>query len=158
MLKTFIHTAWFKVVFWIHFIHLFFALLPLWEPKNSKFLKNENNTWRYHHFAIVYQKSWSYTIQRYDTWWLQLFFILGHFLPFYSLTAWKIKIKKKWNKNLEISSFYTSAPKRIFICYTVPEIWHMTDVVNIFHFRLFFALLPPNSPKNQNFKKMKETP
>ena len=26
-----------------------------------------------------------------------------------------------------------------------------------FHFGLFFALLPPNSPKNQDFKKMKKT-
>ena len=39
------------------------------------------------------------------------------------------------------------------ICYTVPEIWRVTDVIVIFHFGLFFALLPPNSPKNQNFKK-----
>ena len=35
------------------------------------------------------------------------------------------------------------------ICYTVPEIWHMMDVI-IFYFGLFFAVLPPNNPKNQN--------
>ena len=40
-------------------------------------------------------------------------------------------------------------------CYTVPEIWHMTDVIVIFHFRLFFALLPP---KKSKFQKMKKTP
>ena len=36
----------------------------------------------------------------------------------------------------------------------------MADVIFIFHFGLFFALLPPppNSPKNQNFKKVKKTP
>ena len=34
---------------------------------------------------------------------------------------------------------------------------HMTDVI-IFHFGLFFALYPPNSPKNENFKKMKKKP
>ena len=34
----------------------------------------------------------------------------------------------------------------------------MWDVIVIFHFGLFFALLPPKSPKNQNFKKMKKTP
>ena len=33
--------------------------------------------------------------------------------------------------------------------------WHMTDVIFIFHFGLFFALLPPNIPKNQNHKKKK---
>ena len=46
----------------------------------------------------------------------------------------------------------------MIICCIVPEIWHMTDVIVIFHFGLFFALLPPNSPKNQNFTKMKKTP
>ena len=44
----------------------------------------------------------------------------------------------------------------MIICYTVPEIWHVTDVIVIFHFGLFFALLPPNSPKNENFNKMKK--
>ena len=42
----------------------------------------------------------------------------------------------------------------MIICYTVPEIWHVTDVIVIFHFGLFFALLPP---KNQSFKKIKKT-
>ena len=46
----------------------------------------------------------------------------------------------------------------MIICSTVPEIWHVTHVIVIFHFRLFFALLPPNSPKNQNFKKLKKVP
>ena len=44
----------------------------------------------------------------------------------------------------------------MIIGYTVPEIWCVMDVIAVFHFGLFFALLPPNSPKNQNFKKMKE--
>ena len=34
----------------------------------------------------------------------------------------------------------------------------MTDVIVIFHFGLFFALLPPNSPKKENFKKMNKIP
>ena len=46
----------------------------------------------------------------------------------------------------------------MIICYTVPEIWRMTDVIFIFNFCLSFALLPPNDPKKQNkiFKKMKK--
>ena len=32
------------------------------------------------------------------------------------------------------------------------------DVIVIFHFGLFFALLPPNSPRNQNLKKSEKTP
>ena len=57
-----------------------------------------------------------------------------------------------------MSAFYASAPKIMLICYTVPEIWCVTDVIVIFHFGLFFALLPPNSLKNQNFEKMKKMP
>ena len=41
----------------------------------------------------------------------------------------------------------------MIICYTIPEIWYMTDVIT-FYFGLFFALLSPNSPKNQTFKKV----
>ena len=44
----------------------------------------------------------------------------------------------------------------MIIGFTVPEIWHVTDVTVIFHFGLFFALLPPNSPKNERFRKMKK--
>ena len=41
------------------------------------------------------------------------------------------------------TSFYTSAPKIMIIYYTVPEIWHLTDVIVIFHIGQFFAILPP---------------
>ena len=63
--------------------------------------------------------------------------------PFTPLTAQKIKIFKKWKKTLEISSFYNSVTKIMIMCYTVPEIWCVTDVIFIFHFGLFIALLPP---------------
>ena len=46
----------------------------------------------------------------------------------------------------------------MIICYTVPEIWHMTHVIAVFHFELFLPFYPPNSPKKQNFIKMKLTP
>ena len=64
----------------------------------------------------------------------------------------KIKIKKKWKKSLEISSLYASVPKIMTICYLVPEIWCVTDVIVIFHFGYFlpFYPIPINSPKNQN--------
>ena len=70
------------------------------------------------------------------------------FCLFTSLEAWKLKIKKKKKMpgdnitlQLEISSPYNSVAKIMVICYTVPEIWCVTDVV-IFHFGPFFALLP----------------
>ena len=54
----------------------------------------------------------------------------------------KMRLLKKWKKLLEKTSFYTSVPKIIIICYTVPEIWCVRGVIVIFHFGLFFAFLP----------------
>ena len=71
------------------------------------------------------------------------------FWPFTPVTDQKMKISKKWKKSLETSSFYTSVPQIMIISYTVPEIWHVTHVIIIFHFGLFFALL---RSKNQNLK------
>ena len=45
----------------------------------------------------------------------------------------------------------------MIICYTVAEIWHMTDVIFIFHFGLFLPFYTPSNLKNQNFTKMKKT-
>ena len=80
----------------------------------------------------------------------------GFNYSFTSLTAQKNKILKKWKKYLEISSFYICVPKIMIRWCTVPEIWCMTDIIVISHFGLFFALLPPNSPKKQNFEKIKK--
>ena len=74
-----------------------------------------------------------------------------YFEPFFITITRKIKILENWKNCLEISSFYTSVPKIMIICYTVPVIWCITDVIVIFHFGLFFAL-----SKNQNFRKMKK--
>ena len=82
------------------------------------------------------------------------------FCPFTLLTAQKIKISIKWRKHLEISSFNISVPKIMLYCFTIPETWHVRDVIGIFHGGLFFALShnPPKSSKNQNFKKMNKLP
>ena len=62
---------------------------------------------------------------------------------------------QKWKKTLEISSFYTIVPKIIIICYTALDIWCMTDVI-IFHFGLFFALLPPLQPITWKFQQQQK--
>ena len=86
------------------------------------------------------------------------FVILGHVLPFHlpnSLKNKNEKKKKKWKKYLEISSFYKSVPN-IMICYTVPEIWHVMDVIVIFHLTIFCPFTPPPcpySPKKSKFQK-----
>ena len=70
------------------------------------------------------------------------------------LTAQKMNISKKWKQHLDISSFNTSAvPKIMIICFTVPEMWRVTDVIVSFHFLLFFAKMK-NNLKNENFTKM----
>ena len=75
------------------------------------------------------------------------------FLPFYQ----KMRNSEKWKQCLEIL-FYTSVTKIMIIHYTVPEIWHLTDVTVIFHFGLFFPFYHPNSLKNENLKKKEKTP
>ena len=100
----------------------------------------------------MYTKSRSDDIQflRYSVWQIKfLFLILGYVFPFDPLNSPKHQNFEKMKKALEISSFYICVPKIMIRWCIVPEIWCMTDVI-IFHFGPFFALLPPNSPKNQN--------
>ena len=78
--------------------------------------------------------------------------IICHFGPKHP----KNQIFEKMKKHLEISSFYINVPKIIIICYIVLEIQCVIDVILIFYVGLIFALLPPNDPKNQSFKKMKK--
>ena len=83
----------------------------------------------------------------YDSWDMKcnrqtFFVILGYFLPFYPHNSPINENFQKMKKRIEISSFYTSVPKTMIIYYTVPEIWRVADVIAIFDFGLFFALLP----------------
>ena len=54
-------------------------------------------------------------------------------------------------KRMEILSVYTSVPKIMIICYTVPEIWHMMNIISIFHFELFFCPFTPMTARKTNF-------
>ena len=68
-----------------------------------------------------------------------------------------MKISNKFKKHLEILSFYTNVPKIMIICYNVPEIWCVMDVIVIFHFGLYFTLLQPKFyPSNQRKPKKKK--
>ena len=51
---------------------------------------------------------------------------------FFWIIPWKV-YQKSWS----------------YAIYTVPEIWHTTDVIVIFHFGLIFALLPPKQTKRK---------
>ena len=75
------------------------------------------------------------------------------FCPFTPLTTQKIKILKKWKNRLEISSFYTSVPKIMIIFYTVPELWHVTDVICFSFWAIFCPFTPQKSKFSKNEKK-----
>ena len=77
----------------------------------------------------------------------QIFYQFGPFFALLPPNNPKNQNFEKMKKSLEISSFYTSVPKIMIICYTVPEIQHMTDVIFIFHVGLFLPFYPPNDPK-----------
>ena len=70
----------------------------------------------------------------------------------------KIKILKKWKKHLEILSFYMSVPKIMIICYTVPEIWHVADVILIFSFWAIFYPFTSLTTHKIKIKKKEKNP
>ena len=78
------------------------------------------------------------------------------FCTFTPLTAWKKKLSKTWKKHLEISSFYTSVPKIMITGYTVPGIWHVTDVTVTFSFWAIFCLFTPLTAQKIKMKDMKK--
>ena len=121
--------------------------LPPLKAKKSIFLKK----WKKKSGNIIILEIWTknYDQMMYGSWDMVhdrcncYFSFWANFCPFTPLTAWKIKILKKWKKHLEISSFCIRVPKMMIRWYTVPEIWCVTDVIVISHFRLFFAFLLP---------------
>ena len=77
------------------------------------------------------------------------------FCPFTPLTAQKIKIKKKWKNNLEISWFYKCVPKIMIRWCMVPEIWCMRDVSYFSFWAIFFPFAPLTAQKTKILKKWK---
>ena len=111
-------------VWYTNFFVILGHFLPFKPPDNQE---NQNfkigkKTHRHYNFALLHQ--W----QLYDVWFLRygaqqrgFFLILDRFLPFYP------PMNPKYQNFTEI----------------IPEIWHVTDIIAIFHFGLFFAIFPP---------------
>ena len=117
-----------------------FTPLTTQKIKIKKKKKNDKNSWRYHHFTKMYQKSSSYAtlFLRYGTWWINCYFSFeATFCPSTPPppAAYKIKMLE------DIISLH-KCTKIMIICCTVPEIWQVTNVI-IFYFGLLFVLLPP---------------
>ena len=70
-----------------------------------------------------------------------------NFCPFCPLTTRKITILKKWNKHLEMPSFYTCVPKITIIWCMLPEIWSTTDIIFVIlgHFLHFYPTIDPKN-------------
>ena len=74
---------------------------------------------------------------------------MGDFLP---TNNWKNENLKKWKKatwRYHVKQVYQKS------CYTVPEIWHVTDVIFIFYFGLSFYFTPLTTQKIKIKKKRK---
>ena len=139
----------------------FFALSPPKTPKNEHFKKMNKMPGD---IIILHKCTKNHDYLLYCSWDMGRdrcncsFSFWAIFCPFTPLTAQKMNIPKKFKKkHLEISSFYTIVPKIMMTGYTVPEIWRTR--CNYFPFWTIFCLFtPPNSPKNDHFKKNKKNP
>ena len=132
-----------------------FALLLPKQPQKIKISIKWKNTWRYHHFTQMYQKSWSYAILflRY-----MVHDILDYFLPFYCPNSPKIKICIQKKKQMETSTFYTSVPKIMIICHTVPEIYGAWRMELLFFCSAIFCPFTPVTALKKNISKKWKKP
>ena len=111
--------------FYFSFRALFCPFTPHNSPKNENFKKMKK---RPGDIIILHNCTKNYDYKLYCFWDMACdgcncsFSFWAIFCPFTPLTARKMKISKKQKKNEEISSFYTSVPKIMIICYIVPEI------------------------------------
>ena len=142
------------IIFFFSFQTIFCSFAPLLIPKINIWKKYKKtpgdiillymctiNQDHMHPWYMMYG-SWEIKFNR------QVYFaILGNFLSFFSPNSPKTENFKKRKKSLEISSFNTNVPKIMIIWYAAPEIWHMADVIVIFHFGLFLPFNSLSSPK-----------
>ena len=152
----FIYGTWQTKVFVI--LDHFLSFYPPNNPKNQNFEKMKKPPWG---ITILHMFTLNENHMMYGSWDSECNeqnFLLHWtvFCPFTPLTTWEIKTLEKWKKLQEISSFYTNVPKIMIICYTVPRIRCVTDIIFIFYVGLFFALLPLyQTKKAKTFKKWK---
>ena len=136
--------------------------------------KWKKSAWRYYRFTHVYYK-W----RSYDTWFLKYFLVnFGYFLPVQHppppfpplpLMTRIIKILKNWKKTTGgIIILHMCAINNNQMMYgsSLNVTWSMTDrifchfgrltdIIFIFHFGLFFALLPLLTTQKDKIKKKK---
>ena len=142
--------------------------LKIWELLQrciKKKKERKKNTWRYHYFTPVYQKSKWYHLQflRYRTWQTEIgnFKYFFAFLPPYKRKKSKFQKNKKNEQTKKKCCWYHH-----FIhvyqkseSYDVRFLRTRSETDRIFClFGPFFALLPHQQSAKLKFKKMKKTP
>ena len=121
--------------------------LPFYPPDNPKNKNFEKMNKRRGDIIILHMCSIDENHRMYGPWYMEpdrqnFLSFWTVFCPFTILTTAKIKILKNWKKNTWRYYHFTQVYQKSWSsCYTVPEIQCMTDVIFIFHFGLFFALL-----------------
>ena len=79
------------------------------------------------------------------------------FLPLYATNNPKNEnFEKMKKKNLGDIIILTSVPKIMIICNTIPEIWHVTDVIFFFILNYFLPFYPLTARQIKILKKMKK--
>ena len=135
-----------------NFLSLWTIFCPF-TKKNQKFWKTEKNSLEISSFYKSVPKNHDHMLycsvdiarNKFNCY----FSFQAFFLPLYLPNSPKNQNLEKWKKPLEISPFYNSVSKIMVICYTVPEILCVADVIFILgHFLPFY---PPNCTKNKNF-------
>ena len=122
----------------------FFSLFTPNNPENQSFEKMNKTPGD---ITILHLCTINDNHLMYGSWYMdredRIFWLWIIFCPFTPLLTQKSKFWKNKKRHLETSSVYSSVPKIMIICNTVPEIQQVTDVIFIFNFGLVFALLPP---------------
>ena len=113
----------------------FFANLSHSQPEKSKFSKNEKKRL----FSEIWSDRQAEFFSHFGPFSSLLPTALSHPLQSYNIP--KKQNLKKWETPGDIIILY-KCTKIMIICYTVPKIWRVTDVIVIFHFRLFLGAPP----------------
>ena len=121
---------------------LLFALLPLYEPRKSKYSKKWKSTWRYYHFTNINDSHMMYgssDMECYRQNFLSFWTVRCSFTP---ITTQKKKILKKWKNCLEILSFYTGLTEMRIIWCMVLEITSTADRIFLWFWTIFCPFTP----------------
>ena len=133
---------------------LLFYTLSFSSPNNQD---NKEQSYWYYPFILVYVCTINEDYVMHGSWYIrhnrqEIFGRFFALLPPPPLTIQKMKILKKWEKHLDIISFYTCVPKMTIIWCMVPEIWSVTNIF-FCQFGPIFSFSLLNNLDNQNFEK-----